>query len=171
MTDEPKTPQTNIQQGVPYSPVTIQRQYSKDLSFENPNAPEILKKGDNRPEMDMNINLDVQRLESGESEDLYEVSLIVTANAVRNGKAMFVTEVNYAAAVSIEGLEEKKHHPLLFIQVPQLLYPFARQIISDVTQHGGFMPLQLRPVDFRGMYLQEFGNQSPENEPAGENES
>lgn len=148
---------------VPDSPVIIHKQYLKDLSFENPNAPEILITGHNRPDMDMNIGMDVQRLEHTEHEFYYEVALTLTASAVREEKAMFLTEVVYAAALSIHGLDEKKHHPLLLIEVPHLIFPYARQIIANVTQAGGFAPLQLRPVDFRSMYLERFGKKKPEN--------
>lgn len=158
MTDAPKETVA-----VPNAPVVIQKQYLKDLSFENPNAPEILQIGDNRPEMDMNIAMDVNRLESSEFEYFYEVVLTLNASAVRDGKAMFVAEIVYAATVGIEGLDEGKHHPLLLIDIPALLFPFARQILSSITQAGGFMPLQLRPVDFRSMYLQRFGQNKPEN--------
>jgi preprotein translocase subunit SecB len=148
---------------VPNSPVVIHRQYLKDLSFENPNAPQILAFGDNRPEMDMNISMDVHRLEHDKNEFYYEVVLTLNANAVRDGKAMFVAEVVYAAALSIDGLDESQHHPLLLVEVPHLIFPYARQLLATVTQSGGFMPLQLRPVDFRSMYLQRFAKKAPEN--------
>lgn len=149
---------------VPNSPVIIHKQYLKDLSFENPNAPQILTLGDNRPEMDMNIGMDVQRIEDEKHEFYYEVALTLNASAVRDGKAMFVAEIVYAAALSINGLDEKHHHSLLLIEVPHLIFPYARQILATVTQSGGFMPLQLRPVDFKSMYLQRFGKNGDQNE-------
>lgn len=149
---------------VPASPVVIHKQYLKDLSFENPNAPDILVMGEAPPEMDMNIGMDVQRHESDEYENYYEVSLTINASAVRDGKAMFVADIVYAATLSIEGLDEGKHHPLLLIEIPQLLFPFARQILANITQAGGFTALQLRPVDFRSMYLQRFGKNEQKSE-------
>jgi preprotein translocase subunit SecB len=164
--------QENQQQGdmVPNSPVMIRRQYLKDLSFENPNSPEILKRGNERPEMDMNILMDVRKLEDEESEHFYEVTLTLQANAVREGQAMFVAEVTYGAAVSIDGLDEKRHHPLLLTEVPQILFPFARLALANATQAGGFMPLQLQPVDFRTMYLQRFADKQ-EGKDASEDAS
>ncbi len=159
MTDENNTPATVA---VPNSPVIIHKQYLKDMSFENPNAPEILTMGNKAPEMDMNIGMDVNRLEHDEHENYYEVSLTLNASAVREGKAMFVAEIIYAATLSIEGLDEGKHHPILLIEIPQLLFPFARQVLAGVTQAGGFNALHLRPVDFRSMYLQRFAK---ENQP------
>jgi len=141
---------------VPVSPVIIHKQYLKDMSFENPNAPSILKRGDQRPEMDMNIQLDVQKIEDDEYDHFYEVLLTLNASAHRDGQTMFIAEILYGAAVSITGLEEKQHHPLLFIDTPQMLFPFARQILANVTQAGSFMPLQLNPVDFRSMYIKRF---------------
>ena len=142
------------------TPVVIHKQYLKDMSFENPNAPGILKRADKRPEMDMNIMIDVQKIEDAEIQHFYEVTLNLTASAKREDEVMFIAEVLYGAAVSINGLEEKKHHPLLFIEVPQLIFPFARQIMANATQSGGYMPLQISPVDFRTMYIQRFAPES-----------
>jgi len=156
---------------VPNSPVIIHKQYLKDLSFENPNAPQILTLGDNRPEMDMNIGMDVQRIENDKHEFYYEVALTLSASAVRDGKAMFVADIVYAAALSIDGLDEKNHHSLLLIEVPHLIFPYARQILATVTQSGGFTPLQLRPVDFKSMYLQRFGKNGAQNDTADASEN
>lgn len=145
---------------VPPSPIVVHKQYLKDLSFENPNAPEILKKSPDRPAMEMNILIDVQKLEEPEIEHFYEVTLNITASAVRHEKTMFLAEVVYAAAVSVQGLEENKHHALLFIEVPQLIFPFARQIISDTTQAGGYTALLVNPVDFRSMYIKRFADKA-----------
>lgn len=155
MTDE-----NNKTVPVPNSPVIIHKQYLKDMSFENPNAPDILTAGNKAPEMDMNIGMDVKRLEHDEHENYYEVSLTLNASAAREGKAMFIAEIIYAATLSIEGVEEGKHHPILLIEIPHLLFPFARQVLAGITQSGGFNALTLRPVDFRSMYLQRFGQEN-----------
>lgn len=149
---------------VPRSPVVIHKQYLKDFSFENPNAPMILKKGLRAPEMDMNIMLDVQKIEDEDYENFYEVTLAINASAERDGEKMFIAEILYSGAVSIEGLEEKHHHPILFTDVPLMLFPFARQILAHCTQAGGFIPLQLAPVDFRAMYLKRFGNKQKDQD-------
>jgi len=154
----------NNQITVPPSPVMIHKQYLKDFSFENPNAPEILEIGENRPDMDMNIGMDVKRHETDKYENYYEVILTINASAVRDGKAMFVAEIVYAATVSIEGMDEKQHHPLLLVDIPQLLFPYARQLLSNITHAGGFMPLQLRPVDFKRMYLERFGTKNSDEQ-------
>lgn len=147
----------NVQQ----TPLLIHKQYLKDLSFENPNAPQILVPSDEQPEMDMNVLLDVQKIDNPNREHFYEVVLTLTTSAKRGDKTMFLAEVTYAATASVQGLEEKQHHPLLFIEVPQLMFPFVRQILANATQSGGFNALQLGPIDFRSMYLQRFA-QKPE---------
>jgi preprotein translocase subunit SecB len=156
---------------VPQAPLLIHKQYLKDMSFESPNSPAILVPGEHRPAMDMNILLDIQKLEHPEHEHFYEVVLTLTTSAKREDKTMFLAEVIYGATASIHGLEDKQHHPLLFIEVPQLMFPFARQILASATQSGGFTPLQLAPVDFRSMYLRRFAQQQQQqiDEPAEEN--
>jgi len=161
MTENNKENQSDIGE-VPTSPLFVHRQFLKDLSFENPNAPRVLKPTNQKPETDINIGVDVQKHDHDEIENYYEVSLNITTNAVRNQDALFLVDITYGAAVSVNGLEENQHHPLLFIEVPKLLFPFARQIVSHTTQSGGFMPLQIGPIDFRAMYLQRFANQAEE---------
>ncbi|MEM6810918.1 MAG: protein-export chaperone SecB [Pseudomonadota bacterium] len=176
-----ETPETN-DQGiekeedigvVQRTPMVIHRQYLKDLSFENPNAPGIFQNMDDRPEMDMNIMLDVNKIEHEKHEHYYEVVLSLKASAVRAEDAMFLAQIDYAAAVSIERIKPAQHHPLLFIEVPKMLFPFARHILSFVTQNGAFTPLQVGPVDFRQMYLARFGdkNASEEQTEAESNEA
>jgi len=155
-------PEENIGD-VPRTPMVIHKQYLKDMSFENPNAPLILKKADIAPEMEMNIMMDVQKIEDEEFEHFYEVVLNVNASAKRGDQTMFIAEIQYAAAVSIDGIDQKKHHPLLFIEVPNMLFPFARQILASATQAGGYIPLQLSPVDFRAMYIKRFADKMAEN--------
>lgn len=141
----------------PGLPVMVHAQYIKDMSFENPNASENLKPGLPSLEMDMNINIDADKVESTQTDRLFEVLLTVTATAAREGKPVFVSEVVYGALVSIQkDLPEKHIHPLLFTEIPQILYPFARHMIATMTQGGGYPPLMLNPVDFRGMYVARF---------------
>ncbi|HPD83833.1 MAG: protein-export chaperone SecB [Alphaproteobacteria bacterium] len=144
---------------VPQAPLLIHKQYLKDMSFENPNAPDILQRVPDRPLMDMNVMLDVQKLEHETHEHYYEVTLTLNATAKREDKTMFLAEIVYGAAVSVHGLENKRHHPLLFIEVPRQIFPFARQILGNITQSGGYMPLLVSPVDFQAMYLQRFAQE------------
>ena len=150
---------------VPQTPVIIHAQYLKDMSFENPNAPQILRRGKKPPDMNMDISMNVRRLEDDEIEHFYEVALTVNASAKREDKTMFIAEITYCAAVSINGLEEKKHHPLLLIEVPHMIFPFARLLLANATQAGSFTALQLGPVDFRAMYLERFGKKQADDVP------
>lgn len=151
---------------VPVSPMIIHKQYLKDLSFENPNAPDILVRTINEsPETDMSIGLDLQKLEHEEHEHFYEVTVNINASAVRGDKTMFVADISYGATVSINGLDPKQHHPLLLIEVPQMLFPFVRQILAHSSLAGGFLPLQLQPIDFRSMYLKRFAEEIKNDKP------
>ncbi|MEM9468609.1 MAG: protein-export chaperone SecB [Pseudomonadota bacterium] len=145
------------------SPVVIRAQYTKDLSFENPHAPKTFRGQDSNPEMDINIEIDVQKLEDDSKSDLYEVTLKIAASAKQVDLTMFMVELSYAALVSLN-IEEKHHHALLFVEVPHTIFPYARQIIADSTQSGGYIPLLLNPVDFKSMYLQRFAKKEDQNE-------
>lgn len=149
------TEEENVGQ-VRQTPLVIHQQYLKDMSFESPNTPGVLNPTNIPPEMDMNIMLDVQKLESEEHDSFYEVVMNINVSAKREEKTLFLAEIIYGTTVSVNIPDEKKHHPLLFIEVPQMMFPFARQIVSNATQMGGFRPLNLAPVDFRSMYLARF---------------
>ncbi len=172
MTKKQDTP-NDVQNGdnvgaVPQTPVVIHAQYLKDMSFENPNAPEILHKAETSPEVNIDITVDMRKLESTDKEAFYEVLLIVNADAKRDGKTMFIAEIKYGAAVSIKGMDEKQHHPILFVEVPRMIFPFVRMILANATQTGGFIPLQMGMVNFRAMYLKRFGTK-PESEENSNN--
>ena len=147
----------------PQSQVTIHAQYLKDLSFENPNAPVSLIGPNIPPEVDINIAVDTKRLDHDKIENFFEVVLTIEINAARESQLLFLTELKYGAAVSIQDIKSKPHMPILFVEVPRMLFPFVRMIISEATANGGFTPLQLSMVDFRAMYLQKFGQKADKN--------
>ena len=157
MSDETKDENVGV---VPQTPVTIHSQYLKDLSFESPNSPQILVKAESPPEVDINIAVDMKKFETETDEAFYEVILTVKTNATRQGKALFIAEIQYGAYVSIAGIPEEQHHAILFVEVPRMIFPFVRMILANTTQTGGFMPLQLAMVDFRAMYMQRFGQKA-----------
>jgi len=139
-------------------PVTIHAQYVRDMSFENPNAPESLRPAADAPEMDINIGMDARKLEDPSINNLFEVVLNVQAKAMRGANPIFIAELQYGATVSIgEEVPEENHHPLLLIEIPRMIFPFVRQIMSDVTVQGGYPPLLLNPVDFHALYMSRFG--------------
>ncbi len=155
-------------------PLIIHAQYIRDLSFENPQAPDFLKPNQPPPQMNVNIGMDARPIEAlsdsegpqKEGGDLFEVSLHLKAQAVReNGDVVFIAEVDYGVLVELSGdVSDKQRHPLLLIEVPKLAFPFVRQIIGDLTRQGGLPPLLLNPPDFYGLYLSKFRQQPP---PAG----
>jgi preprotein translocase subunit SecB len=144
-------------------PVTILAQYIRDVSFENPNATDVLRTGQNLPDMDISIGMDARKIEDGKIKHLYEVALNIRAEAKNDGKTVFIAELQYGVTVVIgEQIPEENHHPLLLIEIPRMAFPFARQILSNLTVDGGYPPLLLAPVDFHALYLQRFGKEIEE---------
>lgn len=138
-------------------PITIHTQYLRDISFENPNAPDSLRAGQPMPEMEVNIGMDARYLNDGKIKNLYEVALNISAIARRGDKKVFIAEVVYAATVSInEDVPEDQHHPILLIEIPRYIFPFARQALATITSQGGYPPLLLNPVDFQTLYFERF---------------
>lgn len=141
----------------PNLPLMIHAQYVKDISFENPTAPHSFRSGLSQPKMDMNINLDAQAIDDPQIKNFYEVTMKINARALRDGEPVFIAEIIYGIAVSIQdGVPENQQHPMLMIEVPRLAFPFVRQILSDLTQSGGYPALLLGPVDFYSMYMSRF---------------
>ncbi len=159
MSDEQNTIEHKMG-GLPNLPVVIHAQYLKDLSFENPHAPDSLRAGQSeKPALDVNILLDAKKIEDEQVPALYEVVMTIRAQSSRGERVDFIAEVSYGAAVSLSGVPEDKHHPLLFIEVPRQIFPFIRQLMAQTTQSGGYAPLYLNPVDFQSMYVSRFAEQ------------
>ena len=138
--------------GVNRLPVTILAQYVKDLSLENPNAPDSLRPGSGRPQTDINFTMDARSVPDAENPGLYEVVLGVEVTAKVDDRVSFIVELQYGVLAALGNLPEEQIHPLLLVELPRLAFPFARQIIADATQAAGFPPLLLQPVDFREFY-------------------
>ena len=126
-------------------------QYIKDLSFENPNAPASLSGGEGSPELNVNVNVNAKRI----SETDAEVELKLEATARRGERPLFVTEVTYAGVFQLQNVPNEHLQPIMLIECPRLLFPFARQILADATRQGGFPPLLIDPVDFAALYRQK----------------
>ena len=144
------------QQTAPEAPINIMAQYIRDLSFENPEAPDSLRANKGQPEMDIQIGMDARKLTDEKIENLYEVVLNMRAGASRGEDTLFMCELQYAATVQLNGIPEDNHHPLLLIEIPRMLFPYARQVMSDMTIAGGFPPLMLNPVDFQAIYMERY---------------
>ncbi|WP_281926890.1 protein-export chaperone SecB [Roseibium album] len=133
-------------------------QYIKDLSFENPNAPRSLAQNENQeqPKLDINVNVGAQQM----GDDQFEVVLTLTAKAERPDMVMFNVELIYAGIFRITGVPQEHMHPFVMIECPRMIFPFARNILSEATRNGGFPPLMLDPIDFAQLYRQNMAQQA-----------
>ena len=131
--------------------LSVLAQYTKDQSFENPNAPDSLRSGLSAPEIQINIEIGRQMLEG----DNVEVTLMLKAEAKRGDTIAFIAELEYAGLFAFAGVSTEEIQPLIMIECPRLLFPFSRQIMAEMTQNGGFPPIMLEPPDFAGMFRDE----------------
>lgn len=129
--------------------IRILAQYVRDLSFENPKAPEALRAGATSPQIEMGVELNAQSREGG----VYEIELKLTAAARRDSDPVFQIELVYAGLFQVVGVEADDLEQVLMIECPRYLFPFARRLIADLTAEGGFPPLMLEPMDFAAIYL------------------
>lgn len=127
--------------------IRILAQFIRDLSFENPRAPESLRAGV-QPQIDLGVEMNAR----GRDDGLYEVDLKLSATAKREDGPVFVVELLYGGVFQIEGVPAEEVEPVLLIECPRFLFPFARRIIADVTSEGGYPPFMLDPIDFAGVY-------------------
>ena len=123
-------------------------QYLKDLSFENPHAPQSLGIQQGQPEINISVNVNAKNLAPTD----FEVELHLDAKANHEGKTVFAAELLYAGIFRLENLPEEAIHPIILVECPRMIFPFARQILADATRNGGFPPLMLDPIDFASMY-------------------
>lgn len=128
----------------------IKGQYVKDLSFENPHAPQSLVAMEEKPKIDVTVDLKAQRF----NEQHFELTLHIAARAIGNDSTLFLIELDYSGIVQFVNIPEDKMEPILFVDCAFVLFPFARRVISDTTRDGGFPPLMLEPIDFHALYTQ-----------------
>jgi preprotein translocase subunit SecB len=131
-------------------------QYLKDLSFENPHAPQSLAPQKAQPEINISINVNARNLAPSD----FEVELHIDAKATSESKVVFAAEILYAGVFRLENFPQNMLHPAVLIECPRMLFPFARQILGDATRNGGFPPLMLDPIDFAGMYQKRMAAQA-----------
>ncbi|MDP9839263.1 preprotein translocase subunit SecB [Neorhizobium huautlense] len=135
--------------------LSILAQYTKDLSFENPGAPRSLQARDTAPAININVNVNANPL----SDSDFDVVLTLNAQAMDGDKVVFAAELVYGGVFRITGFPQEHMLPVLFIECPRLLFPFARQVIADVTRNGGFPPLMIDPIDFAQMFTQRIAEE------------
>jgi len=131
--------------------LSVLAQYTKDQSFENPNAPDSLRSGLEAPAINIGIEIGRQMLEG----DNVEVTLMLKADARRGDQVAFIAELEYAGLFAFQGVSIEEIQPLIMIECPRLLFPFARQIMAEMTQNGGYPPIMLEPPDFAAMFREE----------------
>ena len=139
-------------------PLVVNIQYVKDLSFEVPGAPQVFTQLRAQPQV--NINLDVQARRVQEGQNAFEVTLAIRAEAhepTTNGgtppaQRLFLAELSYAGVFTLNNVPENTVEPVLLVECPRILFPFARNILSDVTRDGGFPPVLLQPIDFLSLW-------------------
>jgi preprotein translocase subunit SecB len=130
--------------------ISVNAQYIKDLSFENPNAPQSLASLKEAPKINLSLDLNVTRLQE---EGSFEVALSIEASGSNSKfEKLFVVELVYAGVFTLQNIPEDQHQILLAVHCPAMIFPFARKIIADVTQDGGFQPLMIDPIDFGMLY-------------------
>ncbi len=128
---------------------SIQKIYTKDISYETPNSPKIFTEKW-EPAVDFNLGTHVETLEN----DLYEISLTVTVTVKCNDSTAYLVEVNQAGIFSLTGFPEQEMGPMLGSFCPNILFPYAREVVSDLVSKGGFPQLLLAPVNFDALYAQ-----------------
>ena len=146
MTDTPDMatpPQDNAPQAGPA--IRVMSQYIKDLSFENPGATV-------QEQPNIELGIDVGAAPKAGSEGVFEVTLKMKARAGTQDTALFLIEMDYAGQFHLQGFSQADMEPILLIECPRILFPFARRIIADISAEGGFPPLRIDPVDFGALY-------------------
>ena len=136
-------------------------QYVKDLSVENPNAPECYQ-WDGAPNIDLQFNIGANRV----NEEIHEVELKINVTAKTDKGNLYLIELSYCGLVGMRNLPDEHQHAFLFAEGPRILFPFARRIVADATRDAGFQPLMLDPIDFNGLYMQQLQRKA-EEEAAG----
>ncbi|MCO4317304.1 protein-export chaperone SecB [Phyllobacterium sp. 21LDTY02-6] len=146
---------TNGNGSVQQQTLNILAQYVKDLSFESPGSPLSLRPREKAPGISINVNVNANPI----AETDFDVVLTLSAKAADGKDVLFNVELVYGGVFRLEGFPQEHMLPLLFIECPRLLFPFARQIIAEATRNGGFPPLMIDPIDFAQMFQQRMAEE------------
>jgi len=130
--------------------IRVLAQFIRDLSFENPRAPDSLHSAQAQPAIDLGVEMSAR----GRIDGLFEVDLKLTASAARENEPVFHLELVYGGLFAITGVAEPDIEPVLLIECPRYLFPYARRVVSEMTSEGGFPPFLLEPLDFANIYAQ-----------------
>ncbi|KUO50770.1 MAG: preprotein translocase subunit SecB [Sphingomonadales bacterium BRH_c3] len=144
----PTPPQGNGADTLPSAGIITQ--YVKDLSVENPNAPEVFQWKE-QPQIDLQFNIGANKI----SDEVTEVELKVNVTAKSSQGNAYLVELAYCGLIGIRNVPEDQAHAFLFAEAPRLLFPFARAVVADAVRDAGFQPLMIDPIDFNGLYIQQ----------------
>lgn len=134
-------------------------QFMRDFSFENPRAPGSLAEQNESPNISIQVNVNAEKL----SDTDFEVCLHIEGSAGEGAKTLFKFELEYGGVFSLQNIPEDELQPIVLIECPRLLFPFARQIIAEGVRNGGYPPLYIDPIDFVALYQQQLEQM---NQPA-----
>lgn len=134
--------------------LNVLAQYVKDFSFENPNAPRSLMQAPQQPQISVQINVNTTSLSNTD----YEVELKLEGKAEISGNTLFGFDLLYCGVFRLQNIPADNLPPLLMIECPRLLFPFAREIVANAVIHGGFPPLLLDPIDFVALFQQKMAS-------------
>lgn len=141
-------------------------QYIKDLSVENPRAPESFQWTE-QPSLDVQFNIGARKI----NEEVSEIELKISVNAKAQQGTIYIVELAYCGLVGMRNMAEDQMHAFTYAEAPRILFPFARRVVADAVRDAGFAPLLLDPIDFNGLYIQQLQQQQPGQQaeaPAGE---
>jgi preprotein translocase subunit SecB len=156
-------PQATPQQAMPQ--IGVLAQYVKDLSFENPNAPRSMAPTGQQPTINIQVNVDAAPIAATD----FEVTLRLEGKAESQGMLLFEFELIFAGAFRIQNVPADSLQPVVLIECPRLLFPFAREIVATAVRNGGFAPLLLDPIDFVSLYRQRLAAAPPASPPLNPN--
>jgi len=142
--------------------LNVLAQYIKDFSFENPNAPRSLQPSQQQPAINLQINVNANPLSATD----IEVELKIDGKAEIGGTVLFAFDLVYAGVFRIQNIAENDMHPVVMIECPRLLFPFAREIVANAVRNGGFPPLMIDPIDFIGLYRQRLAEAQAQQTPS-----
>ena len=138
-------------------------QYVKDMSVENPNAPDVYQWTD-QPKIDVQFNIGAQPM----GDQVTEVELKINISATAEKGTAYLIELSYCGLIGLRNIPEDQAHAFLFAEAPRILFPFARRVIADAVRDAGFPPLMVDPIDFNGLYAQQLANKRAQEGAAGE---
>ena len=140
----------------------LEKLYIKDLSFESPNAPESFFIENQEPKVEMKMKLTNNKIDDNHWEVCLEIN--ATVKETKSDKTLLIVEVEHAGAFLLQNIPEEHLNQVLHVDCPTIIFPYTRQIVSQVSVDGGFMPLLLEPMNFAGMYQSKMQEQQKQQE-------